>query len=264
MSEAPGPADDPFVDDEESRIAPAPFPPPRAATRRSLDGSATEPPEPPESRTARYRQREARRRGPWGAMAAWVVAIAVAAVAIHLLTSPAPAIPPPISAGAPTNYGEQGSGPAIGVDFGSPSVTTATCASGGSAPIERIPWISASHPPDNTEIAFKLVELGDGDVVGGGFSNAPHVSGGAVCAGSPPAAATHQWYAVLADPSGTNLESFCFGIGWTPVDGAPSPVVIANGSSVTVVLWAEIADSGFGLEVSGSEGSTTVQGTVPL
>jgi hypothetical protein len=107
-----------------------------------------------------------------------------------------------------------------------------------------------------------VVELGDGDIVGGP-THAPQVSAFDVCTGGPPTQ-EYTWYVVVSNPQGQNEASFSYSQGWLPVVGSPNPATIANDSALTLVVTPSLAGLGYGIELVGVENGPPVIGQSSL
>jgi hypothetical protein len=153
-------------------------------------------------------------------------------------------------------------GPNIVVHFGPPSVTTVACTAGGTAYVERVPWVNSTQPLTTGAVNVRVYEIADGDYVGDPNVIA-NASSSNLCVGDPPSAET-LWYAVLAGPDGVNLLTYTVDAGWAPVVSGPSNVAIANGSTVFLVTQASYAGTGRGLAVYGFVNESSIVGSVAL
>jgi len=153
-------------------------------------------------------------------------------------------------------------GPEIVVQFGSPTVSTLNCSAGGTAYVERIPWVNSTQPVATGEIFVRVFEIFDGDYVGdpGAVAN---VTSSNLCHGTPPDSSS-RWYAVLASPNGTNLLTYTTGDSWASVGGAALNFQIQGGSSMVVVSFASFSGTGHGFGVGGVAHGSVIRGTIPL
>lgn len=153
-------------------------------------------------------------------------------------------------------------GATIVVRFGAPSESSVSCGEGGTAYVEAVPWNSSTEPVTTGEVYVMLYEIWDGDNIPDPGA-APSVSSSSLCTGTPPSASA-LWYVVLSAPNGTNLLTYTETQGWTSVTGGSTDLSIQDGSSLVVVSYDSIADTGRGLEVVGLVGTSAVTGSVPL
>jgi len=153
-------------------------------------------------------------------------------------------------------------GPQINVYFGTPSTTTLTCAGGGTAYAERVPWANTSEPVTTGDINLRLYEIWDRD-----FISDPNVVANAtptnLCAGATPSPIA-LWYAVLASPNGTNLLTFTVANDWTALGHGAWNFVIENGSALFVIASSPLAGTGRGFAVYGYSGGSPIFGNIPL
>lgn len=158
--------------------------------------------------------------------------------------------------------GSPSPGPTIVVQFGTASEGPVSCAEGGTAHTESIPWSSSTEPVTTGEFYVRLYEIWDGDNIPDPGA-APAVTPSDLCSGTPPDASA-LWYVVLSAPNGTNLLTYTETQGWTSVTGGSTVLSIQDGSSLVVVSYDSLAETGRGLEVVGLVGSTEITGSVPL
>lgn len=153
-------------------------------------------------------------------------------------------------------------GPEIVVQFGTPTISTLNCTAGGTAYIERIPWVNSTQPVSTSNIFVRVFEIFDGDYVGdpGAVAN---VTATNLCQGTPPDSSS-RWYAVLAAPSGANLLTYTTGDSWRSVDGQALNFQIQSGSSMVLVSFASFSNTGHGFGVGGVAQGSVIRGTVPL
>lgn len=153
-------------------------------------------------------------------------------------------------------------GPEIVVQFGTPSVSQVNCTAGGTAYVERIPWVNSTQPVLTGEIFVRVFEIFDGDYVGdpGAVAN---VTASNVCQGTPPDSSS-RWYAVLASPNGTNLLTYTTGGSWNAVDGQALNFEIQAASSMVLVSFTSFSGTGHGFGVGGVAHGSVIRGTVPL
>jgi hypothetical protein len=158
--------------------------------------------------------------------------------------------------------GSTGPGPPIVVTFGTPTVSAVSCAGGGTAYAERVPWTNSTQPLTTAEVFVRLYEIWDGDNIGdpGAVANATPSN---VCAGSPPDP-TALWYVVLAAPNGTNLLTYTEADSWVSVAHGSTTLEIEAGSTLVVVTYDSLAGTGRGLEVAGFAGTSAISGSVAL
>ncbi len=209
--------------------------------------------DPPRSKARTYRMARsatvARRRG-WAVAG---VALVVLAVATYTIATSGPLT---------HGYSPPGPGSSIVVQFGTPTTEAMTCAEGGTAYVETIPWLNSSGPVWTAGVSVIVFEITDGDFIGdpGVVANAsPTVP----CAGTPPPY-SGLWYAVLLAPNSTTVLAFTDDAHWTAVTPGPSNVQVPNGSSLLLVTQRSLAESGRGLEVTGLSNSIPVRGSVTL
>jgi hypothetical protein len=179
-------------------------------------------------------------------------------VGVALLWTPLHPAPPTVT----SRPGGGGNNAPIEVTFGTPTTSNVTCGNGANVTLETVPWDHATATVRTGDIVLEVRELFDGDVVGGPTVT-PDVTTTNDCAGAPPGSG-HSWYAVLANPAGTNLASFSYSQAWTPINGAPPSVIVTNGATVTILIVPAVANLGYGLFVYGGENGPNVEGSVTL
>ena len=198
--------------------------------------------------------RDAHRRGRWEVVVE-VIAVALIVLGAFAILTAKPIPPGGDLVTVPT-------GPPIHVTLGTPVVTSVTCGDGSSATVERVPWENASVEVGTGVVQIRVIQLGDGDIVADGGVPATATPTNA-CAGAPPSG-NERWYGVLADPNGTNVDTFTFDQQWHSVTNASWNVPIENGSSVLVVENPSLAAQGYGLQVVGLDNGSTISGLMPL
>lgn len=205
-----------------------------------------------------YRQERSRSQAAMRYTALLVVALALI-VGAALLWTPLHPAPP-----QPTKSKGGGSGPSgtVTITLGKPTLANVTCGNGASVELETVPWVRATSTLTTGDLVMEIRELADGDVVGGP-TTPPDVTGTNDCAGSPPSGGL-AWYAVLANPAGTNIATFSYSQSWSPVGGAPPSPTVAAGSSITLLVVPSVANHGYGLFVYGSINGPNVAGSVTL
>jgi len=165
-----------------------------------------------------------------------------------------------VSAGSSSTNGNARS--TVHVQLGAPSKSTVTCAGGGTAYVETVPWVNSTEVLASSQVLVRLYEIWDGDNIPdpGAVANATASN---VCEGVPPDS-TAIWYVVLAAPNGTNLLTYTEVGGWASVSGGSSDIVIQDGSSLVVVTGQPISGTGRGLDVAGFAGLAEISGMAPL
>jgi hypothetical protein len=155
-------------------------------------------------------------------------------------------------------------GPApVVVDLGPPTVGRASCGNGTMLYTEVIPWDRSSETLTTSQIYVKLVELIDGDYIGGRDPPGT-VTPTSLCAADPPSGA-FDWYLVVGAPQQGPYESvFCYALGWGVVGGASLSAPIPPGSSLTLVSVRSFSNNGYALAIVGAVGGPTVEGAVTL
>jgi hypothetical protein len=153
-------------------------------------------------------------------------------------------------------------GPTIVVTFGSPIVSEVSCTTGGTAYVERIPWINSSQPVTSGDLNVRVYEIADGDYIGDPNAEA-NVTSSNVCGGPPPSATT-VWYTVLSEPGGPNLITYTVDDGWVAVGSGASNLGIENGSALTLVSHEMFAGTGRGISVYGLANDSPISGSVAL
>ncbi len=224
----------------------------RAATPRTVRGSTGTGPGGLAGSRWRRRSRSGRPPGQrWGGLYL-LTEIGVAALAISLYLNSVWASP-----------GSPRPGSTVLVTLGPPVVGTVGCGNSSSLHTEVVAWENASRNVSTNGIYVKVVELVDGDYVGGPDPPAT-VTPTNLCAGDAPSA-TFDWYLVVRAPdAGPYLAVFSFVDGWTGVGNRPAAIPIANGSSLTLVSVRSYATGGYGLAIEGAAGGPVVQGAVTL
>jgi hypothetical protein len=153
-------------------------------------------------------------------------------------------------------------GPPIVVRFGTPTEAVANCSQGGTASVERIPWANSTQPITTGDFTVRVIEIWDGDFIGdpGAGANATPSN---VCAGAAPSSSAN-WYVVLEGPNGTNLVTYTVGAGWVAVGPGVWNFGVQNGSTIVLVSYTSLANSGRGFEVDGAANGSIISGSLPL
>ena len=132
---------------------------------------------------------------PGGKRVGQLVSILVILLGIYALTTARPYSGP--AGGGIPNSTSTAPGPPIAVQFGTPSVRNVSCAGGGTAYAERIPWVNSSSPLTTKSVWPIVYEIWDGDYIGD-----PNAAASAtptnVCAGSAPGS-IWAWYVRAGD-----------------------------------------------------------------
>jgi len=153
-------------------------------------------------------------------------------------------------------------GPTITVDLGTPTVGAVTCAGGGTAYAERIPWNGSSQPVTTGDVNLRVYEIWDRDYI-----TDPHADANAttadLCAGIPPNPIA-LWYVVLAAPNGTNILTYTQANDWSSLTHGPTNIWIENDSSLILVTNMPLWNTGRGFQVYGFSSGSVVFGTLPL
>jgi len=226
------------------------------------DPSAAVPAAPPadgaRSRTGRaraFRQRQVEQRTSRRTRIANLVMVGLVVAGAYLIVTERPGVL--LNAAGTTRFG-----PAIVVQLGTPTAGTLSCAGGGTAAVERVPWVGSTQPVATGEVYVRIYEIWDGDVI-----LDPNVVANATasnpCAGAPPSSAL-LWYLVLAAPNGTNELTYTQAGLWQPVAGGAANVTVANDSTLLLVSGASLAGTGRGIAVLGFAGLSPISGSVPL
>jgi len=179
---------------------------------------------------------------------------------IYAITTARPYTPPagggipPLSSTPP--------GTPIDVQLGNPSVSNLSCAGGGTAYAERIPWVNSTAPLATKEVWPVVYEIWDGDNIGdpNGVASATPTN---LCAGSAPSS-IWAWYVVLANSNGTNLLTYTQSSVWTSVTNGSTNLPLESGLDMVLVTQTSLAGSGRGFGVLGFVNDSEVQGSVPL
>ncbi len=207
-------------------------------------------------RASALRRDRAERRKARTDLVVEAIAVAVLLLAVYVIATARPT--PPASSAPPG----QAYGPPISVSFGTPTVTSLACGGGGTAYAERIPWSSSTLPVTTADVDVSVYQIGDGDVVGDA-GVVPSATPSDLCAGAAPSTSA-RWYAVLADPNGTNLVTYTYAQLWKSVTNTSWNIGIQNGSILTLVTNPSLAGTGYGFEVLGYENGSKILGRVPL
>jgi len=155
-----------------------------------------------------------------------------------------------------------GNGPPIVVHLGSPTESAVTCAAGGTAYAERIPWTNSTQPVTTGDLTVRVIEIWDGDYIGDPNANA-NVTPSNLCSGTPPDASA-KWYVVLSAPNGTNLLTYTGGTGWVSVTHGDWNLPIENDSALTLVSYAALAGTGRGFSLDGAANGSLISGSIAL
>ncbi len=208
-----------------------------------------------DGRARSFREQQVRRRISRRERLGIVIVVVIIALGAYTIVTARPFT-------GPTGGLQPVPGPEIVVQFGTPTVSTLNCSAGGTAFIERIPWVNSTQPVNTGDIFVRVFEIFDGDYVGdpGAVAN---VTATNLCQGTPPDSST-RWYAVLAAPSGTNLLTYTTGESWRAVDGQALNFQIQSGSSMVLVSFVSFSNTGHGFGVGGVAQGSVIRGTVPL
>jgi hypothetical protein len=207
----------------------------------------------PRGPAERFRaQRRSRRSRGWDA-AVTGAAFVVVVLAVAVILTARPTIPGSHDAPPP---------PPIVVAFGTPTVTQVNCTGGGMVYAERIPWESTPVAVSSGDLTPRVIELFDGDIVNDQGAD-PKVTAQNVCAGTAPSGEA-RWYGVLGDPNGSYVLTYTIAQGWLGVGGGPSSLDIQNDSSLTIVMFQNLSNSGYGLRIVGFVNGAQITGSVTL
>lgn len=212
-------------------------------------------PSPPEGRAHAFREKQAQRRSVRRERIGQLLVVAVILLGVYAIVSARPFNPSSGSSPQP--------GPPIKVTLGAPTTSTVSCGAGGTAYVERIPWLNASAAVTTGQVVVRVYELYDGDYVTdtGTVANVTHSS---LCAGEVPGATVHSWYAVLGSQNGTNLLSYSQTQGWVSPTQGPWVMPISNGTVAFLVSGVSMANMGLGFAVAGFANGAQISGSVPL
>lgn len=153
-------------------------------------------------------------------------------------------------------------GPTILVNLGTPTAGTVSCAGGGTAYTEYIPWIGSSRPITTGDVNLRVYEIWDRDYIAdpNAVANATPTS---VCAGVPPDPIA-LWYVVLAAPNGTNVLGYTQAQDWTSLSGGATNFIVPANSTLILVTQMSLYHTGRGFQVYGFSNNSVVFGTIPL
>jgi hypothetical protein len=153
-------------------------------------------------------------------------------------------------------------GPPIVVRFGTPTVAVANCSQGGTASVERIPWVNSTQPITTGDFTVRVIEIWDGDFIGDPGA-AANVTPSNDCGGAAPSSSA-KWYVALEGPNGTNLATYTVGAGWVAVGPGTWNFGVQDGSTIVLVSYTSLANSGRGFEVDGAANGSIISGSLPL
>ena len=206
-------------------------------------------------RARAFRQRQEQQRTSRRTRLANLVMVGIIVAGAYLIYTERPGV-------LLTGAGTTRFGTAIVVQLGTPTVGTLPCTGGGTAAVERVPWVGSTKPVATGEVYVRVYEIWDGDVI-----LDPNVVADATpsnaCAGVPPSSAL-LWYLVLAAPNGTIELTYTQAGLWEPVTPGSANVTVANDSTLLLVTGASIAGTGRGLAILGFAGLSPISGSVPL
>jgi len=209
-----------------------------------------------EGRARSFRQEQARRRSARRERVGTFLVVVILALGVYTIVTARP-YSPSSKNDSPTP------GPPIDVNLGTPTGASAvTCSAGGTAYVERIPWMNSTQPVTTGDIEVHVYEIFDGDFIGDRNAVA-NVTPSNPCAGAPPDSKA-LWYAALATPNGTILLTYTVNHPWTAVTPGPWNIGIENGSVLVLVTYASLAGRGYGFAVVGYAGGSPIRGTVAL
>jgi hypothetical protein len=206
------------------------------------------------SRSRAFRHHQAEQRGVRRERVGQVLAIAVLILAVYVIVTARPQ-------GTASTYTFPSPGPTITVQFGAPSGSGVNCSGGGTAFAERIPWLSTTQPVTTGDVNLRLYEIWDGDYLtdSGAVATASPTS---ACAGGAPTS-LYEWYVVLVGSNGTNELTYT-DAGWASITGSSWNFEIPNGSTLILVTYTSLVDSGRGLAVTGFAGGSPIKGSLVL
>jgi len=235
---------------------------PPVATERLNDTTRGDPAHPhtSASRARAFRLGQERQRGARWERMGQLLSIVVILLGIYAITTARPYIPPagggipPLSSTPP--------GTPIDVQLGNPLVSNLSCAGGGSAYAERIPWMNSTAPLATKEVWPEVYEIWDGDYIRDptGVASATPTN---LCAGNSPAS-IWAWYVVLATSNGTNLLTYTQNSEWTSLTNGSTNLPLESGLDMVLVTQTSLAGTGRGFGVLGYINDSEVQGSVPL
>lgn len=230
-----------------------------AETRTPLTPFRAGEPAPPgtfDGRARAFRENETKRRSRRRERIGQLLVVAVILLGIFAIVTARPFSPS-------TGNGQPPPGPPIVVTFTTPVVGQVTCGNGETAYTERTVWNSSSPTVTTGDVALRVYELIDGDIVND-RGVVPNANASSVCAGSPPEATVFGWYVVVSAPNDTIELTYAFSPGWASVTQGPSNVPIENGTIMTVVMGTSLAGRGYGFAVTGFASGSQVSGAVAL
>lgn len=207
-----------------------------------------------DGRARSFRERQIDRRRSRRERAVDVLAVGIVLLAVYAVATARPYSSPQTSVPK--------SGPSVGVNFGTPSVTTLACTAGGIAYAESIPWVGSSRPVNTGQVVVHVSEIWDGDYIpdSGAVANATPSN---LCAGAAPASKT-AWYVVLQAPNGTNLLTFTVAQEWVSLSHGTADILVENGSALILLTYQSLAGTGRGLSVVGEANGSVIRGVTPL
>jgi hypothetical protein len=228
------------------------------ARARGLEVSRTGSDAPPVTSGGRahaFREKQAQRRSVRRERAGQLLVVAIILLGLYAIITAKPFNPSSSSSPQP--------GPPVKVTLGAPVTSTVPCGAGGTAYVERIPWLNSSAPVTTGEVVVRVYELVDGDYIvdTGTAANVTHSS---LCAGVAPSASLHSWYGVLAAGNGTNLLSYTQSQGWVSPAQTGWIIPIANGSTLILVSGTSMTGWGLGIAIAGFANGSQISGSVPL
>jgi hypothetical protein len=237
----------------------APFEPSSGEERGSTAGGegarAPAPPGTLEGRSRSFREHQLKRKSARREHVGQLVVVAIIVLGIVAIVTAR-------SGYSGSHSGFPSPGPPIVVQLGTPVLSTVNCTGGGTAYIERIPWLGSTQPVTPGDVYVRVYEIWDGDYIGdpGAMANATSSN---VCAGAPPDSTT-LWYVVLTASNGTNLLTYTADHAWVSVTDGASNLGIETGSSLVLVTGTSFAGTGRGFAVGGFANGSPITGAIAL
>jgi hypothetical protein len=244
----------PSPSDRETAPGGAASPEPSLGTGKPRSGVPA-PPGSAAGRAHRFRERQMVRRSETQQQLGVVVVVVIIVLGIYTLLTAHP------YSASGTN-GQPPQGPTIFVNLGTPTAGTTPCLGGGTAYVERIPWVNSTEPLTTGDVNLRVYEIWDRDYIAdpNAVANATPTS---VCAGVPPDPIA-LWYVVLAAPNGTNVLTYTQAHVWRSLSGSPVNVPIEDRSTLVLVTQMSLYNAGRGFQVYGYSNDSVVFGAIPL
>ena len=206
-----------------------------------------------EGRAHAFRERQSVRRSTQREQVGAIVVVAIIVLGVYAIVTARPFHPSSGNVLPPQ-------GPPIVVSLAAPVPTNLTCGGGGTAFAEKVVWTGSTAPVTTGDLTVGLYEP-DHDFIPN-HSPVVNVTQESLCAGPAPTGNPIQWYVVAIASNGTSILTYQVAPGWSSLTGENWNIVVQNGTALTLVTGANLAQSGYSLKVWGFSNGSTIGGSV--